>query len=535
MDTLNSSSKGRIKSGWKRDFRLPEVIAINVLGYSIGLAFCTSSGYILTSSPNVSLPLAIFLGALIAVVCGYAYGLLAGLMPSTGGDYNYVSRAVHPSAGYLSSWGFTFANLFGLAVNLSFFHTAGAGPALISISNSFGVPQFAAAGTYLQTPNGALFGGLTLLLLITAIALLGRPMSRLVLYPLVILASSGSLAMLFVLVQGSQSEFRSAFDTFMGQPGTYDAVVALGSGNGGSSNSGTLKAITFASAAAAPLGFLCFVGFNYSVYFGGEVSEPQHNQRRGIIFGIVFGVVMLTSLMYFYERVVGGDFVRGLAAAESTNMPAIAAKGVTKLNSALFVGLLATPSLNAFIQVTNLLWFFAVTGVILQVCARNFMAWSLDYMFFDSMRRRLRNQSPWVAIVLAASVSALLLVLNTYAGFNLAGAAVVLAVPMFLTGIAAVSLAIFRRDLVAPERTALTLQPPGAFALVASGILAMVGAAWLALACLLPELGDNGSGVGLVTSYLLAVYGAGFLMYLVFRSKKVRELGEDLDEELPDD
>jgi amino acid transporter len=53
---------------------------------------------------GITAPLAYFIGFVIVLMLGSTLAQLAKHMPSAGGYYTYVSRAVHPRAGFLVSW-----------------------------------------------------------------------------------------------------------------------------------------------------------------------------------------------------------------------------------------------------------------------------------------------------------------------------------------------------------------------------------------------------------------------------------------------
>jgi amino acid transporter len=61
------------------------------------------TGFIV-SLAGVTAPLAYFIGFLIVLMLGSTLAQLAKHMPSAGGYYTYVSRAVHPRLGFLTSW-----------------------------------------------------------------------------------------------------------------------------------------------------------------------------------------------------------------------------------------------------------------------------------------------------------------------------------------------------------------------------------------------------------------------------------------------
>ena len=61
------------------------------------------TGFIV-SLAGVTAPLAYFLGFLIVLMLGATLAQLARHMPSAGGYYTYVSRGLHPRAGFITSW-----------------------------------------------------------------------------------------------------------------------------------------------------------------------------------------------------------------------------------------------------------------------------------------------------------------------------------------------------------------------------------------------------------------------------------------------
>src|SRR6267378_7028293 len=58
----------------------------------------------IVSLAGITAPLAYFIGFLIVLMLGSTLAQLAKHMPSAGGYYTYVSRALHPRAGFLVSW-----------------------------------------------------------------------------------------------------------------------------------------------------------------------------------------------------------------------------------------------------------------------------------------------------------------------------------------------------------------------------------------------------------------------------------------------
>ena len=76
-----------------------------VVANMIGAGVFTTSGFTLASlgDPWIVL-LAWFVGGLVALCGAFSYGILIQRMPASGGEYVFLSRAVHPFAGFKAGW-----------------------------------------------------------------------------------------------------------------------------------------------------------------------------------------------------------------------------------------------------------------------------------------------------------------------------------------------------------------------------------------------------------------------------------------------
>jgi len=94
-------------------FGVPSLTLL-VIASMIGVGVFTTSGFTLGSVgtvPNVMLCWG--LGGLIALCGAIAYGRLAAVLPESGGEYLFLSRNVHPLAGFLAGWVSLFAGFSG--------------------------------------------------------------------------------------------------------------------------------------------------------------------------------------------------------------------------------------------------------------------------------------------------------------------------------------------------------------------------------------------------------------------------------------
>jgi amino acid transporter len=515
----------RQKSGYIREFDTKDVFIINVLGYSIGLAVCTTPAFVGGFAPTAQLWLVVLLGATLAFFNGVTYGIFGGLMPSTGGDYNFVGRTLHHALGFIANWGFTIANAFGLAFNLVAFFKIGLGPALISVGYSYATPALVDVGQQLTSSTTSFACGVLLLVVLVLVVLSGRSFHRVVLYSLFTGASFGSLVMLYVLWTNSPSDFIRGFNSLVGElsgaPNAYQNVL----GNAAAAGL-TLDAPPSLRAAlhALPLGFLCFVGFNYSVYLGGEVRRPLRSQSIGIIAALVVGVLGFVLLMGRLQYVVGRDFLAALGSGDAF----LQANGVPSASTNLLVGAMLPKGswLNLAMQIGNLLWFVSVPIVILQVCVRNVLAWTFDEMFFHAMRRRTkRSFAPWVAICFVGLLGLVWMIVNTYVtSASLVGSAALLAIPSALTGIAAFALPARRQTLWANAPAGVRHFSIGGVNLFpVIGLACAAGSSWMVWEAVKLE-GAAPGGPAKVLGYIGAVYGLGICVYLAFWQRFVRRI-----------
>ena len=76
-----------------------------VIGNMLGAGVFTTSGFAMGDLGfPVYVLLAWFIGGLLALCGAVSYGALAKLMPVSGGEYYFLSRSIHPLAGFIAGW-----------------------------------------------------------------------------------------------------------------------------------------------------------------------------------------------------------------------------------------------------------------------------------------------------------------------------------------------------------------------------------------------------------------------------------------------
>jgi APA family basic amino acid/polyamine antiporter len=216
-----------------------------VVAAMIGTGVFTASGYLLQQLGSPWAVLAVWgLGGVVAALGAVSYGALARRIPESGGEYVFLSRTIHPAAGYLAGWVTLVAGLAAPAA-------AGA--------LSFGAYVRPWLPAFCRAPLVAT------VLLLAATALHAGTMARAARVQRIAVVVEVLLIVAFLV--GGLGRLHV--------PATAAPLPSVG---------------TFASA-------LIFVSYSYSgwntvVYVGGEVIDPTRNLPRAMLVGAL-GVTAL--------------------------------------------------------------------------------------------------------------------------------------------------------------------------------------------------------------------------------------------------
>src|SRR5260370_34393555 len=103
--------------------------------------------------------LAVFPNALLCLPTAFLYAMLATAMPRSGGDYVWVSRSVHPIAGFMSNWNFVIWMLYFIGVYSALLGRDG-GSVLLRVAAAFrGDLALAQAAGFFAQPLGLIILG----------------------------------------------------------------------------------------------------------------------------------------------------------------------------------------------------------------------------------------------------------------------------------------------------------------------------------------------------------------------------------------
>jgi len=93
-----------LSTGAKQPFGFVSLVAL-VVASMIGSGVFTTSGFALGDLKDSRLVMAVWcIGGVVALCGAIGYGTLAARLPGSGGEYLFLSRAVHPAIGFLAGW-----------------------------------------------------------------------------------------------------------------------------------------------------------------------------------------------------------------------------------------------------------------------------------------------------------------------------------------------------------------------------------------------------------------------------------------------
>jgi len=370
---------------------------------------------------------------------------LVSVMPRTGGDYVFTSRITNPFLGWLEGWGLVWTTLgfIGTNVLLVCWNLSGAaemGVAVMgysswtpwvgwwsSLSGVVVVSLIVIAAIILQhvLPARAYFRSFTILVLVSFILI---------------------MFMIPLFFGATQASFEAAFQHYSGMTA---AQLATQAANAGASyipfSLGALGTVTAA-------GLFMFMGFQYSVYFAGELKG---NVSRNAIISVLSGLIVVAIVNSIYVVILFGLMGWG---GVLTNWGYLFWAGQAPLNGVWpmvpLLGAMLTPNLAilGFVAaIGNIAMNILILSAWSALISRLVFAWSMDRVipsWFAAVNTR--TKSP-IRLILLACVAIFALAVLTSLGANPTVTiwfTVIMAIlTWFMPGINAILLPFRRKDL----------------------------------------------------------------------------------------
>ncbi len=313
-----------------------------VVASMVGVGVLTTSGYTVAAVGSNQLMLILWvIGGLVAVCGALCLAELSAALPSTGGDYVYMTAAYGPLAGFLSGW---VSFLIGFAAPIA--ATATASTKYLLAPLGLAEPTATLAGRGLAT---------ALILVLAAIHTAGRHHS---------------------------ARWQSAITGFKAVVLATLLVAGLVAGRGFGANLEDRPPLDFATLRnmAYALVFIgyAYTGWNAASYLAGEVADPSRTLPRAILLGTGLVVALYLGLNLVYALALPAAEVQALAKTGDDAVAPIAELAARKLFGArvaeplsVAVGLTLLASLSAYLLTgPRVLYAMAVAGQFPPVLAR---------------------------------------------------------------------------------------------------------------------------------------------------------------------
>ena len=353
-----------------------------VVANMIGAGIFTTSGLLLADLHDPLLMIGLWLvGGIIALCGAISYGELGASMPEAGGDYLFLSRLFHPSAGFLSGWlsfivGFS-APIAASAIGFSEYFLR----VFPGMNEWFGfIPG--SGPLIMQKTLAVLIIVVFTLIHYTGLELGAKVQNFLTVLKVVLIA--GLIIAGLAFGDGDSLNFRKA-----ASDGSFSGWKSIGL---------SLMWILFA-----------YSGWNASTYIGSEIKNPRKNLPASLIAGT--GIVIL---LYLLLNVV---FVYAIPPDEM--------KGVISVGGLAMGKLFGGPAERVFSLLISFALFSSLSAFII-IGPRVYYKMASDGLFFKGIARvHPKFKVPSYAIVLQGVIAVIFVIsgtfeqILTYMGFSL--------------------------------------------------------------------------------------------------------------------
>jgi APA family basic amino acid/polyamine antiporter len=512
----------RKATGLVRQGRTRDALFYNVMWSSVALTFAFFWILYPLAYQGSNAILAFLIAAALGLPGAFLYAMLAQVMPRTGGDYVFNSRALHPAIGFAANVSYCFWLAVVYGVYTTYIAAYGIGAFSRVMAGYTGSSGWLSFGDWFSTEWGLFITGSAAVLLSALMFMLGgtRLFFRVQIGAFVLYMLGAFLLPTLVGVFAGSGDFTSSFNDYAANLGTADAMNALqkSAADGGFAATG----FSFESTLKSVSVFWFIFGFIFSSnYFAGEIRLRKRTHLYSMPGAVLVAVLFLLVLTPAFLHYAGYDLnaMLGFAdpaaygfAAGAPAYPEIAAiaSGNAVIGGLIVIGF--TAGLLIWLPQTMLL------------ISRSMFAWSFDRI----MPERLsyvdpRSRSPIVAIgVVTALAIGSTAIYSFTTWFSTLSVLLGLSLTLLVTALAGTVLPYRQRAMVEASPYGRRVLGLPLFTLV--GGLALIGFG-AAVAIL---LWDPGSGASLSANpgkleLAAVVYAAAIAVYFVSRAIRRRQ------------
>jgi amino acid transporter len=380
----------RNATGLRREVSALDAFIMNTFGMNIAVGavflFLQAPAYF----PGGNMLLAVIIGTLLmAFTLLWVYATFAASIPSSGGDYVYVSRTLHPFLGWLLGWsqgmwliffwiGFNawFALTFAVPVALSTIGAATGQSFWLTLSNNL-LASFPILG--ITTQWWVLLFGILINIGFAALLILGgRGFWRW--QKAFFLIAGGSVLLAFLLLLFDGSQISHAWNAFAAQHKglRFEQVIPLAARNGYPASAGFNLGDTLLM---LPWVFFVVGYAQGSAQIGGEVQRASRTQYLAMVGGVLVNGAMLALLVLAFSGAVGTQWIGSLGFLANNNASLLNLPGNLPPSFNFIVSLLTGNVLvPLFIGIGFVLWALMGTPLSELQATRYMLSWALDRM-----------------------------------------------------------------------------------------------------------------------------------------------------------
>lgn len=515
----------RKATGLVREAKTRDALFYNLLWSSVALTFAFYWLFF-AFYPGANPYLGILIAAGLGLPGSFLYAMLTQIMPRTGGDYVFNSRALHPSVGFAGNFSYCFWLAIVIGVYTTYFAAYGMGAWGRMMTGFTGSDGWVNFGDWFSTEWGLFLTGTAVLLLSAALFIRGgtRLFFKVQAIGFFIYIAGAFLVPILVGLFQSESGFLAAFNEYGANLGVNDAVGALtqsateaGYASSGFDFEATVKSVSI---------FWFIFGFIYSSnYFAGEIRVTRGTHLKSMPGAVLLVVIALLLLLPSFLGLIDYDFNGMLGFADPAaygfvaGAPAYPELMAIAANSPVF----GTIIILGF-ALGLLLWLPQT----LLLASRSMFAWSFDRIMPEKLSYvDPRSRSPLVAIgvMLLLSIGSTAIYAFTD-WFSAVSVLLGLSLTLLITAISGIVLP-FRQPAMV-EGSPYNRRILGLPLISLVGCLALLGFGG-AVGII---LWDEGSGASLSANpgklqLALLVYVAAFAIYWIARAVRKRQ-GIDL-------
>ncbi len=380
----------RNATGLVREVSLLDAFIMNTFGMNIAVGavflFLQAPAYF----PQGNMLVAVIIGTLLmAFTLLWVYSTFAAAMPRSGGDYVFVSRALHPFLGWLLGWsqgmwliffwiGFNawFALTFAVPVALSTIGVATGQSGWIDLSSNL-LSSFTVLG--ITTQWWVLIIGVLINIGFAVLLILGgRSFWRW--QKVFFLIAGGSIILAFLLLLFEGGNIQDAWNSFAIQHKglLFNQVVPTAVKNGyvlpgGFSLSDTLLML--------PWVFFVVGYAQGSAQIGGEVRRASRSQYLAMVGGVLVNGAMLALLVIAFTQAVGVNWIGSVGYLANNNPNLLNLPGNLSPSFNFIVSLLTGNVLvPLIIGIGFVFWALMGTPLSELQATRYMLSWAVDRM-----------------------------------------------------------------------------------------------------------------------------------------------------------